>query len=221
VVKLLLKHKATVEGETGSRVMAAAARRISSASNDRQLVENARYREVIYILHVHHVPYDLFTAIALGDAGRVQILLKQKPALATSKEGNGPDDKPAMHRAVVLDQKEIVALLLDAGAPVNGKDARGETALHAAAFWGRDEIAKLLIERKADVNASTDDQWTPLHDSARLCTLAVARVLLDAGAQVNTRDKDGRTPLSWAEQPRWREPLPELVKLLQERGGKK
>jgi ankyrin repeat protein len=214
MVKLLLKHKATVEGEDGSRTMSAAAREIRPAENTKQREENARYREVISILRVHHVPYDFFTAIALGNARHVRFLLEEKPALARSKEGNSPEGELAVHRAVKLDHTEIVALLLDAGASVNGKDQYGYTALHEAAFWGREEVAKLLIERNADVNARADNGFTPLHESARLNTPAVARLLLAAGAQVNAKDKEGRTPLSWAEKP-------EIVKLLRERGGEK
>jgi ankyrin repeat protein len=214
MVKFLLKNKATVEGKDGRRAMSAAAARIRPAEKKEQRAENARYQAVIAILQDQKVPTDLFTAIALGDAERVKVLLKEAPALAGSKAPGDRNGRPALQRAVEMDRKEIVALLLDAGAPVNGKDEDedGYTALHWAAFWGREGIAKLLIERKADVNAAAGNGFTPLHESARLNTPAVARLLLAAGAEVNARDKKGRTPWSLAKQP-------EMIRFLQERGG--
>ncbi|HEX5273091.1 MAG TPA: ankyrin repeat domain-containing protein [Gemmataceae bacterium] len=222
-VKLLIEHKATVEGDDGRRAMAAAAHGIRPSEYEGRAGWNARYREIIGVLHRHHLPYDFFTAIAMGDADRVRALLKEKPALAAAKEGDAPDDTPALTRAVDLDQKEVAALLLDAGAPINGTDDRKYTALHDAAHWGRVDILKLLIERKADVNAATDSGYTPLHLAAlseQLRTPAIARMLLDAGAEVNAKDGEGRTPLSHAKEPRRMASNPGLVKLLQERGGK-
>jgi ankyrin repeat protein len=224
VVKFLLKNKAPAEGKDGSRAMVAAAHGIRpSEYGEDQREANARYREVINILHEHHVAFYLFTAIALGDSGRVKTLLKDNPALASSKEGDAYHSTPALQRAVDLDQKEIAALLLDAGAPVNGKDERKYTALHDAVYWGREEIVRLLIERKADVNATTDCGFTPLHLAAfseQPSIVAVARRLLEAGAQVNAKDEDGRTPIGRARESRRLTSNPDLVKLLRERGGK-
>jgi ankyrin repeat protein len=219
IVKLLLKNKATIEGKDGSRAMAAAARGIRAAEWRDPPEWTARHREVIKLLHEHHVPYDLFAAIVVGDTDRVKALLKENPALATSKEGDELEDSPALHRAVDLDQKEIVALLLDAGAPISAKDWRESTALHEAAGWGREGIVKLLIERKADVNAADDRGCAPLHNTVWRSNVAVARLLLDAGANVNAKDNQGRTPLSWARD-RQEKPNPAFVKLLQDRGGK-
>jgi ankyrin repeat protein len=211
MVRFLLKNKAGVQGEDGRRALTAAASRIRPAEEKDEREKTARYKEIIAILLDQGVPLDFFTAIALGNTARVKEMLKEQPALARSKDG---DNKSALFRAVILGHKEIVALLLDAGAPVNDKYALGCTVLHWAAFWGRAEIAKLLIEHKADVHARAVDDFTPLHESARLGTTAVARVLLAAGADVNARDDKGRTPLSWAERP-------EMIRLLREHGATK
>ena len=47
--------------------------------------------------------------------------------------------------------------LLDAGTPVDARDARRRTALLAATHANRVDAARLLIERGADVNAKDDD----------------------------------------------------------------
>jgi ankyrin repeat protein len=229
MVRLLLKHKASAEGKDGARAMAAAARRIRPRDFENLRKWNASCREVIGVLYVHGVPYDLFTAIAVGDAACVKTLLKEKPALAASKDDDGPHvlmdsprAVPALHRATELGQTEVVALLLEAGAPVNEKDSAEDTALHHAADWGREEIVRLLIRHKGDVNAISNGR-TPLHvaaSSEKRSASAVARLLLDAGARVNAKDGGGRTPLSRAKESRRTDSGDELVMLLQERGGK-
>jgi ankyrin repeat protein len=209
MVKYLVNRGASVRGNDGLRAMAIAASRIRPATRQEIRDENADYQAVIEFLHARKVPLDFFAAIALGKVDHVRALLVYNPALAKSKDD---DNRPALHRAIALDCKDIVPLLLDARAPSNTKDDDGSTALHCAAFWGREEIAKLLIARMGDVNAADASGFTPLHESARLGTVAVARLLLAAGANVNAKDNRGRTPLSWAK-------TPEMIKFLREYGG--
>jgi ankyrin repeat protein len=57
----------------------------------------------------------------------------------------GPDEKVREARAI-----EVVAYLLDAGARIDDRDARGRTALMIAAEGGHAEIANLLLARGAD-----------------------------------------------------------------------
>jgi len=59
--------------------------------------------------------------------------------------GAGPDEKVSEPQAV-----EVVSYLLDAGAHIDDRDARGRTALMIAAEGGRAEIANLLLARGAD-----------------------------------------------------------------------
>jgi ankyrin repeat protein len=225
MVKFLLKNGASVEGKDGQRAMSAASSQIGPASDKEQEAENARYRAVIAALLDHRVPMDLFSAIAMGDVERVRALLKETPVLARSKDPKDEGGKPALQQAVGLDEKEIVILLLEAGAPINEMDKEGWSALHEAAYLGREEITKLLLDRKADVNAAADEGCTPLHTSAARNMPKVARLLLAAGARVNARDKDGRTPLRCAEGPGDAEvdhqDRREIMKLLREHGGVK
>jgi ankyrin repeat protein len=66
-------------------------------------------------------------------------------------------------------RKEIVELLIAAGADVNAKDEGGQTPLHKAASGGHKEIVELLIAKGADVNAKISDGFhkgdTPLDNA--------------------------------------------------------
>jgi len=57
----------------------------------------------------------------------------------------GPDEKVSEAQAI-----EVVTYLLDVGAHIDDRDARGRTALMIAAEGGRAEIAALLLARGAD-----------------------------------------------------------------------
>jgi ankyrin repeat protein len=58
---------------------------------------------------------------------------------------SGPDEKVSEADAI-----GVVAYLLDKGAQINDRDARGRTALMIAAEGGHAEIAALLVARGAD-----------------------------------------------------------------------
>jgi ankyrin repeat protein len=58
---------------------------------------------------------------------------------------SGPDEKVSEAQAI-----KVVSYLLEAGAQIDDRDARGRTALMIAAEGGRAEIANLLLAHGAD-----------------------------------------------------------------------
>jgi ankyrin repeat protein len=217
MVEWLLKNNANARARAkgGWTPMSDAASEVHPAKEE----DNARYQAVIRALERAGVKLDVFAAIACNDVGRVARILRANPRAAQSKDASG---QPPLHRAVALDRKKIVKLLLDKGCDpdIRSKDEApghpGETALHRAAFWGRLEVAQMLIEHGAKINARAARGVTPLHEAARMGHLALAQLLLKHGANPNAKDDEGLTPLDWVNL--WSK-SPEIIKLLSSHGG--
>jgi ankyrin repeat protein len=120
-------------------------------------------------------------------------------------------DMPALIAAVTQENREIIDLLLDAGANINERTrwwagsfgvldmagpklaehliSRGATVdIHAAARLGRiDRIRELLALDPQLVHARGGDGQLPLHFAA---TVEIAALLLDHGADIDARDID-------------------------------
>lgn len=199
MVDWLLRNKADAEARTkeGWTPMSFAASEVRPDHEE----DNAEFQAVIRRLERAGVELDVFAAIACNDTQRVADILRTD---AKAGDARQPGGRPALHRAVTLDRREIAKLVLDQGTDPDvrsqeeGVGHGNETALLSAAFWGRLEIAELLINSGANVNAKADRSVVPLHEAARMRHVEVARLLLKHGADVNAKDDDGKTPLDWA-----------------------
>ena len=85
--------------------------------------------------------------------------------------------------------------LLEAGWPVDGRDARGRTPLLAATQANRIDAARLLIERGADVNARDELQDSPFLYAGAEGRLEILRMTLAAGADLESTNRYGGTAL--------------------------
>ena len=85
--------------------------------------------------------------------------------------------------------------LLDAGAPVDLRDARRRTALLAATHANRVDAARLLIQRGADVNAKDDLQDSPFLYAGAHGRLEILQLTLAAGANLRSTNRYGGTAL--------------------------
>ena len=100
----------------------------------------------------------IWSAAGSGDLKAVkQHLAKGIDINAKSSLGITP-----LASAILQDQTQIVAFLVQKGADVNVRNGKGETALHTAAFLGQYEVAELLVQKGADVNAKNEDGKTPI-----------------------------------------------------------
>jgi ankyrin repeat protein len=134
-----------------------------------------------------HTP--LWTAAAHGHSDVVEFLLRVGASF----------DDSAFWKAVWAGNPKTVALLLEAGADANRRDADGETAVHTAAGHESAEVINLLIAAGADVNVATHVQkQTPLHVAARHGRVEVLRALVEAGASIDALNHKKKTAEQWA-----------------------
>ena len=131
-----------------------------------------------------------------GDLGAVRALITER-ADVNAPEGDG---MTALHWAAERGDRDVAALLLEAGANPRAETRIGRyTPLHVAAKNGRAEIVRLLVDANAGVNALTATGSVPLHFAAASGSADAVNILLEAGADANAREAQwGQTPLMFA-----------------------
>jgi ankyrin repeat protein len=121
-----------------------------------------------------------------------------------SAESRGPIKtafrRPIINLASYHGRREIIQLLIEHGATVNGRDQNGSTALMWAAQQGHFEVIKILLAAGAQVDARDWNGDTALMRALYSGNPATLKLLLDAGARSDIRDKDGQTALTLAKQ---------------------
>jgi hypothetical protein len=122
-------------------------------------------------------------------ADKVRELLAAKGI--DSKNGN---ESEALITAIRAGNKDIVEILLQAGAPVNPSQTALWPPLSDAAFTKHFEIMKLLLQSGAKVDAP-DHHGDTLLVSTGFFDPTVTTILLDAGANPDASDREGQTPL--------------------------
>ena len=93
---------------------------------------------------------------------------------------------------------DVVRLLIEQNAEVDGRTSKNSTPLRAAAFYGHLDTARCLVENGADVNARNNLNSTPLMVTCDNGHLDVTSYLVKHGANINLQDNDGRSCLHCA-----------------------
>ena len=222
LIKVLLGKGANPNArlDNGPTAIQIAARSIDWADQEDldERREVSLQKELIETLRSSGGELDLFSAVAIGDESAVAQILAKHPEQANAR---AYDTLPALHTAVELDHRNIIELLLKAGADVDIKNESericylGDTALHWASSWERIEIAKVLLANGANVNAVNSRGMVPLHSAASMENPSLMRLLITNGARIDMKDKDGESPLD-SIQKRNRPLFEELEKLSRE-----
>lgn len=113
------------------------------------------------------------------------------PALVQAQGGSA---LPLVAAAARGDTREV-RRLLDAGAPVNARDASGRNAALAATQGGHVASALLLISRGADVNAQDQRRDSVFLLAGADGLTEIVRAALSAGADLASTNRYGGTAL--------------------------
>lgn len=104
----------------------------------------------------------------------------------------------ALEHAVRNGNREMVQLLLRAGADVNAEDPGGRTVLMMIGEEATSDLVWDLVNAGARVDHKDHEGNTPLIEAAGINNISVLTTLLDSGAQVTEKNDDGETPLMMA-----------------------
>ena len=113
-------------------------------------------------------------------------------------DGEVKEDCTALWVAAAKGHFDVVRLLIEQNADVDGRTSGNSTPLRAAAFDGHLDIVRYLVENRADVNARNDFNSTPLMVTCDKGHPNVATYLVKHGANINLQDNEGSSCLHYA-----------------------
>ena len=147
-----------------------------------------------------HFVTPLIIAARNGHPNSVKILLgygADIEARGTLKIGNEViEGCTPLWAAASFGRLDVVKLLIEQNADVDGRTLTGSTPLRTAAFNGHLDVVRCLVESGADVNARNDYESTPLMAACYFGHLGVVTYLIDKGAFMDLQYKDfGNTAL--------------------------
>ena len=97
----------------------------------------------------------MFCAIATRDVHEINKILRGHEYLVSQTKGL--QKRTALHHAAEHGDPQICRILIESGANINKKDARGKPPLCLAASKGNREICRLLINQGAEISCVNQD----------------------------------------------------------------
>ena len=138
----------------------------------------------------------LYYVAMLGFHDLAEHIIAEYPEHVNAR--GGWEQTPTHVAARVGHAADILSILHDHGADLEGRGINGQTPLHRASMNGKLEAGRCLLVRGADINARNDDGWTPFYHAAYFGNVEFTRMLLEHGARVDAQTDDGETPLHGA-----------------------
>jgi ankyrin repeat protein len=135
-------------------------------------------------------------AIKSGQRAAALEMIAKKSADVNAAEADG---STALLWAANLNDADLGARLLRAGADPKARNQLGSSPLAEAAFHANTGMIQALLDAGADPNAAGPDGQTALMLVARTASAAAAKLLLDKGANPNAQEaQHQQTALMWA-----------------------
>ena len=149
-------------------------------------------REAVEAMLAEGPELTLFEAASVGDAGRVEELLRLDSGAVGRRS---PDGFTALHLAAFFGHDAVAGELLRNGADVGAVATNlvGVQPLHSAAAGGHTAVARLLLEHGADPNARQEGSFVPLHAAAQTGNDELYELLVANGADQEAASDDART----------------------------
>lgn len=102
----------------------------------------------------------------------------------------------ALHHAVYAGHKEVVDILVAAGAELNTTDSNGRSLLHIGAISGQHELLEYLLSKGLDLTLCDNDGWTALHRAACEANQEAFDILLQANGNQFSLPHSTTNPLT-------------------------
>lgn len=149
--------------------------------------------------------FSLFKTLVTGKYSSAE--KQQPPSLLNPLELSDENSKTALHYAAGKGAKELVASLIEMGAPIDAVTNKGETALYLATrniCLAKDkdkdsiETIKVLLQKGASRTIASFKGYLPIHAAATCKTDTLIRLLADIHTLNSPVGKTGMTPLHLA-----------------------
>ncbi|XP_013386790.1 transient receptor potential cation channel subfamily A member 1 homolog, partial [Lingula anatina] len=123
-----------------------------------------------------------------------ELVNKQKTIIYDGDE----DSNTALHLAALAGHQRVMDVLLDLGAGVETRNAKGWTALDCAAYMGKVKAAETLLKAHSPIDPLDKEKVTPLHLAAKGGHTEMVEFLMKMGANIAQRDQNGLNCLDMA-----------------------
>jgi ankyrin repeat protein len=134
----------------------------------------------------------LVNAAFKDDLDLVRQLVLSTPDLNLSDKAT---DQTALAYAIENGNREMVRILLGAGADINARNRAGQTALMSLDRKANLDLVRDLLRAGADVNVRDQRGETPLLSAATSSSFAVIQELVSYGAGMDAKNNEGTTVL--------------------------